>query len=72
MAISEHPFHGGLCDHGFTCPHKSIEPEDWRLVEILGPLLDLVQHVLLGTLEAAAPIPMPVFSPLRTTAAVQH
>ena len=71
-AICEHPFCNGLRDRGFPCPRKSIKPEDRRLVEIFGPPLDFIQHTLPGSLEAATPVPMPIFGPLRTTAAVQH
>ena len=70
--VCEHPFCSGLRDCGFPCPRESIEPEDRRLVEIFGPPLDFVQHALPSSFKAAAPVPMSIFGPLRTTTAVQH
>jgi hypothetical protein len=70
-AIGEDLFCDRLRDGGFPRPGESVEPEDWRLVEILGPPLDLVQHVLPGSLQATAPISVLISGPVSATTTIQ-
>ena len=70
-AAGEDPFCDTLCDCGLPRSGEPIEPEDWRPVEILGPLLDLIQHTLPGLLQATAPISVLVSGPMSATTTVQ-
>jgi hypothetical protein len=69
--IGKNLFCNRLRDGGFSRPGESVEPEDWRLVEILGPPLDLVQHALPGSPQATAPIPVLISGPVSATATIQ-
>ena len=71
MAIGEDAFCDSLCDRGLPRPGESVEPEDRRPVETLGPLFDLVQHTLPGSPQAATPIPVPISGPVGATTAIQ-
>ena len=71
-AVGKHPLRDRLCDRGFPRPSESVEPEDWRLAEVLGPTLDLAQDTLSRSVEAPAPITVLTSSPLSATTLVQH
>ena len=70
--VGKQPFRNRLRDRGLPCPSESVEPEDGRRLEILGPLLDFVQHTLPGPLETARPTPVSITCSMRAVTAIQN
>ena len=50
--VSKHSLRERLRDRGFPCTGESVQPEDWRLVEVLAPALGTIQGALSGSLVA--------------------
>lgn len=65
------PSHG-LSDRGFPCPGKPVQPKDGRLVEVLGPRLDLGEYSTPRPFETTAATSVTVLGFFSTTTTVQH
>ena len=59
-SFCEEPLRDGLSDRRFSCASKTIQPEDWRLVEVPGPRLDLVEHRVSRPFETSTAVAMAV------------
>ena len=70
--VSEQPFRDGLRDRGLSRPSKPIEPEDGKVFEILGPVPDLAQHVLPGSVKTTFPVPVSISCSMRATTIIQN
>ena len=66
----EEPLCDSLSDCRFPSAGLTIQPEHRRLVEVLGPGLDLVQHRILRPSETSTAVPVTVFCSLCATKAV--
>ena len=69
---AKEPLANRLGDRRLAGPGEPVQPEDGRLVEVLGPRLDLVQDGLPCTPEAALAISVLISGSRSTAAVVQH
>jgi len=71
-AVGEDSFCDRLCDGSLSRSSEPIEPEDGRLAEILGPVLDFVQYALSCSPQTTGPVPVFISSAEGAMTAIQY